>query len=51
MDVPFCSLEDRPLVPSKTMAATLAAVKQQKMLIQQQKQQNAGQDPLFLLLY
>ena len=39
MDVPFFSAGDRPMVPSKTMAATMAAVKQQQMLILQQKQQ------------
>ena len=44
MDVPFFSAGDRPMVPSKTMAATMAAVKQQQMLIQQQKQRNAGQN-------
>ena len=44
MDMPFFSAGDRPMVPSKTMAATMAAVKQQQMLIQQQKQRNAGQN-------
>ena len=32
------------MVPSKTMAATMAAVKQQQMLMQQQKQRNSGQN-------
>ena len=32
------------MVPSKTMAATMAAVKQQQMLMQQQKQRNNGQN-------
>ena len=37
------SQEHRPIIPSKTMAATMAAAKQQHLQMLQQQQQQSGQ--------